>query len=266
MNISKSLIGAFEEVEMQKRCGLQFLATNIMKTLKLPTSDAANKGKYFEYLVTGAKNRDGSIPEPETIQSGKLNADYQRITEHAEYCKKMLKAKKIEIIEIDKTLESKYKNTNIKGVLDILGNYKDKETIFDLKMSGLIGNKWEKWGWHEDTVIQYQKIQPRIYKWLAWKIFKIVNIPFYYLIFSPKKLDVLLWNMNYRSEEMFFEDMKELEGKFTYVNSMINYYNTTGWEATNDFQNCLGCVNDKEEFHKCKHRLFYPKEEEFFIQ
>jgi len=101
-NISNSLIKAIDEYalgEMADSCGKQLKAIYLDKTAELHPSDAMKLGQYFEFLATGAKLRDGSEPQPVTIKSGDLSADYKRCGQQAAHFKTQMKYYGFEIID-----------------------------------------------------------------------------------------------------------------------------------------------------------------------
>lgn len=260
MNLSKTLIHAFDEAETSSEgCMLKFKYEFVDKLPEfqdpyVPKS-AAGKGNYFEFLVTGAKLRDGTEPFPEVLKSGKMSADYERIKKAAELCKKMLDYYKIKIIDLDLKLEYKHNKQNVKGILDILAEWNGKNVIIDLKLSGLIGNKWEKYGWHPENV-EFHKLQARIYKWLYYKKYG-KEIPFYYLVFSPKNQDKLFWEMKH---EDFEADIENLEKKFDYITEMINFHNDMGYKPTDNYMVCKDCPAKD-----CENRIYFPKVREIYM-
>ena len=264
-NLSKSLIHAFNEVEMKERCPLAFKKEFLEKLPEFQKpyypSTAMGMGNYFEFLVTGEKLRDGTEPYPATLKSGKPSTDAVRIQQRAEKAKKFLyDYLKIEDLKSGVKLELEYNGRNVKGILDILCKLNGKPAIIDLKMSGLIGNKCEKYGWHVDN-FNYHKLQAQIYKWLWWKI-EGKEIPFYYLVFSNKaKENILYWEVKYYSSESFLADMEKLESNFKYVNDQIEFYDKiTSWEGTNDFEHCNNCPAEN-----CEKRLYFPKPFKIYI-
>jgi len=257
-NLSKSLIHAFDKVDLNESCGLAFQKQYLLKEPEFdiePTPDSAlGKGQYFEYLVTGQKPRSGEEPQAAILKSGKLNKDYQRIQFAAEKCKENLQNYlKVENLKTGRKLEHRFKDKNVKGILDIECHLFKKYSIIDLKLSGLIGNKWEDFGWSEERIKDYNTLQARMYKWLAWKVEGIANIPFYYLVYSSKNQDAINWKMDYNTDEDFFEDMKSLEKKFDFViESIKTRQEITGWQATDNYLECLKCPA------KCEKRKYYP--------
>jgi hypothetical protein len=58
MNISKSLINAFEQCKKGEACFFQFQKVYIEKACRFPTFPAAKHGFFFEYLSTGQKEKE----------------------------------------------------------------------------------------------------------------------------------------------------------------------------------------------------------------
>tara|TARA_R110002012_G_scaffold281726_1_gene471041 strand:- start:1617 stop:2387 length:771 start_codon:yes stop_codon:yes gene_type:complete len=181
-NITQSLIKELEKYNQKKVCGLQ-LKAKYYDNIQFPPSDVQLLGQWFEYKATGQKNRDGEIPEAPTLKNGNLPKKYKDILEHIEPFNKMISDNNFEIIETGKRLIHR----GLQGDVDLV--LKDKITnkiVFgDIKTTGLINDKWNEFGWDEDS-LQFKHnlmIQAIHYKLLG--ILEYEYEPdFYFFLFS----------------------------------------------------------------------------------
>jgi len=186
--ISQSLIKAYGEYHNQNECGLFFKARYIDKDPECETepTDAMRAGIYFEYLCTGALPKSKVVPEPDVVYKGKpnekLSAPYERVVQSVELYKRILEKYDIEIIESGLDLS----DDELSGVIDIYAKWGDKKVFIDLKYSGLIDDKWSDSGWNIDFLHEKHKlmVQAVQYKILAERCLGIVDIPFYFFVFS----------------------------------------------------------------------------------
>lgn len=168
ISISQSFIKSYTKVYDKKECGKKIQALYLDKSFESPTSEAAQKGNYFEYLLilelTGEHtyDRKGNIPEPPKTKTGNVSkAETEKIKAQVQNALKVFSHYQIEVLDAQKELKYKYsenENTifNRKGVLDLhvkISNYytvdeygyKQKrppfEAIIDIKYSGLLDVK-----------------------------------------------------------------------------------------------------------------------------
>lgn len=188
VKINQSLIKSLNDYINQKECGLVFKAKFIDKdplAYGMP-SDAMKTGIYFEYLCTGALPKSNEIPIPDVVYKGtakeKLSAPYERAVQSSMIFKQIIQHYNIEIIEQGKEIS----NERISGVIDIFANWNGKPCIIDLKYSGLIDDKWNEMGWDLESLPMKDSIciQAVHYKLLAEEVLGIVDIPFYFFVFS----------------------------------------------------------------------------------
>jgi hypothetical protein len=180
MKISQSLIKAYSDYTSQKLCGDVFKRKYIDKDLIEDPTDAMKKGMYFEYLCTGQLPKNGVVPQPELTAKGELTAEYKRVKTQAENFHKYLLKMKIQIIDTGKHFEK----NGLEGTTDIIALWNKEEIVIDLKLSGLLYDKWADFGWAIDS-LQYKEklmIQAVQYEYLT-------GLPFYFFVFSSTNED-----------------------------------------------------------------------------
>lgn len=218
INISQSLMKNVWAYMYEGACGVQLREVDILyKYDKFPT-DAMKLGNYFEYLATGQKLRDGSIPEAVVTTKGVLTADSKRAAIQATNFTKMMLAHGFEITDTGTVMT----HDDLKIVVDALvATPNEEEAILDLKFSGLLGDKWHPMGWTPDTYTYRHKltIQPIFYKYVYWKAKGVWDVPFYYALHSPKnEIDHDMWKVNIPDFESV---VKELEREIGVIREFL---------------------------------------------
>lgn len=246
-NISVSLIKAFDKFTVDEYCGRLFKELYIFKSVSVEPSEAMRKGQWFEYMATGAKLRDGSIPESEKTAKGFLTAPYQKLAIQAE---NFLKFSEYYGVEDFKTgVVAEYEGN--KGIFDIETILDDKPLIIDLKTSGYLMNRWEEYGWHPDTIVakDVHILQAKMYCYLYFKLHGIIP-RFQFWVFSSAND----W------ESMIFEiecnenTVEEIERRCKFTREMIDYHLTTNsFDEKPDYVRCMGCP-----IMACKQRRLTP--------
>lgn len=171
--IGQSLMKDYLDYRAGRYCGLQFVASHI-DGVDLGGSDAMALGNYFEYHALGNPTRSGEIPVAEmtkgrtlkdgTVKGQEMTAPYQRATTQAANFRKMIEHYQIEILERNLEIET----DGMRGRLDFIGTIPGSALgmktsdrvpfIGDLKYSGLLENKWEDYGWDEESLQYKDKI------------------------------------------------------------------------------------------------------------
>lgn len=177
MNISNSLIKAFEEYKNGTLCGEYFRALYVDKDFERKPSQAMMIGHRFEYLVTGALLRDGSVPPDIKTKSGSTVAAMQYVERFVDIAKKELHP----LGEGGVVSEYKIDGVNFKGIYDW---FAEGEIIQDIKTSGMV-NKFGNFGW-KDISGGSQLGQARFYTWLEWKKTGAV-LPFEFHVYGTTK-------------------------------------------------------------------------------
>lgn len=192
--ISQSMIHDVREYDKGEKCGLILKTKFIDKQEINDTSDSMALGQYFEYIFSGQKTKFGHIPQPEYTVAGlkkdpkdRLPADmyapYKLAHENADRLKALFKTMKWEIVDAGKRIEK----DGMDGTLDlkVKGVIPRKIVTIDLKYSGLLEDRWSKFGWgamrDPGTNLQkeYKSIQAKQYHYLD-------GDPFFFLVVSNK--------------------------------------------------------------------------------
>lgn len=241
----------------QKECGAFFKARYIDKDPEAQTepSDAMKLGIYFEFLCTGVIPRSGVVPEPEVVYKGKSNekisAPYERVIESAKKFKEIISHYNIEIVEVNKRLETEEEN----GILDILAKWDGELCIIDLKYSGLIDDKWNEMGWDLESLSMKDSImlQGVHYKYLAEKSLNIKDIPFYYFVFSSSEVD----NIKIIKQEV---DESRMQSHIVALGNIKGRLTTDRFTPYPTLKRCSKCPIA----HKCPSKVHVPLVDEVF--
>lgn len=201
-NISNSMLNAFRDVVNGESCFRMFFEYYVSKTAKQKTSAAMHLGTWFEYMVTGVLNRDGSIPQPMLIKSGELAADYKNASALIQAAKDTCVA---EGNEYGVTLTHNLSGRIIKGVFDVQN--RKAGIIRDIKLSANIDDKWHTTGWALDKmkpeILLNSKArhQSKMYCYLWFKNYGFVP-DFYFDVFDSKGKDAVTWQVCYKQEDI----------------------------------------------------------------
>lgn len=210
MRISQSMLKMFIRYLSGDECGLQFEAKYITETMpESPTTDAQAAGHWFEYMCTGSTPRNsGVIPEPVRIKSGELSAMYRTMSLHLPTWKRIKPsdAKFGEVI----TNETAIFGHTLTGITDV----KTPVLIGDIKVTGLIDNRWEEFGWGGDAEHLSDKpftFQAKFYILIEWlNTGKI--LPFWFWIFANNsdKVKQILVTMSDSAVASFLKEVEYL--------------------------------------------------------
>jgi hypothetical protein len=205
MKVTQSLIHDVKDYENGEKCGL-ILETKFIKNEEIDdTSDSMALGQYFEYVFSGQKTKFGRIPKPdwmksakkeliEKFESGKCNkletdsaissmmAPYRLAHENADRLKDLFKTMGWKILSSGVRLEK----DGLEGTLDLKVQISPKKRVtMDLKYSGLIDDRYSKFGWglmgEEGSNFQkdFHGLQAKQYHFLD-------GDPFYFMVVSNK--------------------------------------------------------------------------------
>lgn len=275
MNISQSLIKAFEEYAFGESCGKQFQALYIDKSVSFEPSEAMLMGIWFEYLITGEKMRDGTTPLPDLYkgadiefwktvvipeikkgvslseligsESKKLKSKYLYLYYQAIMARKSFLYYGFSEIQSGVVWEYETsRGTKTKGILDVLAIRNKKKAIVDIKSTGMINNKWEEFGWDTDTLHHKQKLmlQAIHYKWMGIQLFN-EDIPFYFFVHGNTnvidrkiiRVDVSKGTMDRYAG---LENDDQLS-KVDFIQEMVDYNIGIGFESRPDVNRCSKC-------------------------
>lgn len=265
MKISQSMMKAYTDYVLSlkkfreenktdgKSCGLLFKANYIDKSVSSIPSDSMKEGIYFEYLCTGALDRNGAVPEPEKTKSGSLTAGYERVTKASQLFKKIIEHYDIKILEKGYVVST----DECTGIIDIFAEWNGKKCIIDLKYSGLIDDKWSDLGWDEESLPLKDSlmIQGVHYKLLVKDVLGI-DVPFYYFIFNSKDPNDMKIIEEIVDEERF-ESHKEMVQK---VKLSIEQELKKGFTPLPNYRLCKKCPL----FETCESRQEFPKVTEVY--
>lgn len=256
MKVSQSLLKEYDKYIAGETCGIYFEEKYINKTIQEDSTRPQNKGNYFEYLCTGATNRQGLIPEPEIAKTGKtkgeLLKEYKFVEEQANLYHDVLKELNGEILDKDIYLE--YDN-KYNGTLDSLVKINQETIIQDLKFTAHINNKWDYFGW-VNIEDKPNIIQAKHYIWLYFKIYNVI-LPFEFWIFSNKDAKYKRIRV-----EMSLSSLEKWE---TYLKSQYDKISKDilqGFTAIPSYDRCQNCPLNI----KCKYKTLInePIEQYYF--
>ena len=248
-NITQSFIKDVEKYSKNELCGLQIQA-KYYDNIKFPTSDVQLLGQWFEFKATGQKNRFGEEPQPITLKNGKLSKKFNDILEHIGPFKKMLEENNFEIIETGLRIKVR----GLQGDIDLVLKDKtnDKIVFGDIKTTALINDRWNDFGWNEDS-LQYKPnlmIQPIHYKLLGFLKYGYVPDFYFFIFSSTNTIERKLLKIEI-NESRLDEHMNFLEKIYEIKNQAEQY----GWIAIPDVKTCGSCpVKDS-----CDHFTEIPK-------
>lgn len=188
-NISQSMVKAYLDVA----CEMQFYKTSVTRELEREQTQAQAEGWRFEYLVAGATDRKGNVPEPIRTPTGKLSSVNARLSANAEAARAALIA---EGFDLDNAVVGHRITTatGLQGDLDMLTKRHGKLCIVDLKYSGLLGNPYEMlgWNWTDEYRPNYLYKNPKhttqaLHYQLLHRIhYYGVEVPFYFAVFDSR--------------------------------------------------------------------------------
>jgi hypothetical protein len=241
MKISQSLIKAYSDYTSGKLCGDVFKRKYIDKDLIEEPSDAMKKGMYFEYLATGQLPKNGVVPQPETLKSGGLTAEYKKVEAQAKNFKNYIEKMGIQVLGKGEY----WKKNGLEGTTDIRAVWNRQQIIIDLKLSGLLYDKWADFGWAIDS-LQYKEklmIQAVQYEYLT-------GLPFYFFVFSSTNEDDCELIRVEIDKDVFTRHLMQIEK----IKSMIELDLNFGFNNYPELVRCKKCPL----FSECKNKTEVP--------
>lgn len=265
INISQSFIKDLIKYRNGDACGVHLYLKYDKGLFGIfGNKEVFNKGKYFEYITTGNKGKDGKVPEPVRLKSGELSKPYQDIHTQALHFKEVMKYYGFEILKVD--YEIVYKDTV--GTLDLLvgckkdiygydGNIIQKKggkIIIDLKYSGLLDNDWSEYGWglkyfgNKETHL----IQASHYTYLYYKKFN-EHLPFMFMVFSSTNVNQQkIINVSFTDDDIAMHEVHLIT-----VREWINSINKLGIKKRPRKDICDECPLEVRT--KCKQYVNVPE-------
>jgi hypothetical protein len=262
--INQSLVKDLIKYQNDELCGLVFHNKWILQQFG-GGSKANDLGHYFEWLCTGALAKgESEAPIPETTKSGELTADFKTAKKQAEYFHSLLPKYGIKLLDagnkiiaddtwigtldIEAKWDAIFENEN----LNFDTNNKDHIVIIDLKYSGLLNDKWNEFGWHDETLSRKQgtMLQAKHYKFLYWKKYGF-NPPFFFFVFDSKQVG--------KAKIINVEiDTYELELHEEFLQKAKRYFETnleSGFQPKPSYDLCISCKYQ----HLCSFKIDKPK-------
>lgn len=191
--LTQSAIKNYLYLKQGRLCPRQFYQSLFRDDAIIRDNSSISAGKRFEYELTGALERDGSIPNQLlTGKRGVVSLEQERISKNALAARQTLEKHGFDCDTWSISL--KITEQGLKGLLDIVALDKDDNIcVIDIKYSGLIDNKYEDIAWNvsypnRDNFIannQNATIQAVHYKLLADLHYE-EDCKFYYAIFDSR--------------------------------------------------------------------------------
>jgi hypothetical protein len=207
---------------------------------------------------------ESEAPIPETTKSGELTADFKTAKKQAEYFHSLLPKYGIKLLDagnkiiaddtwigtldIEAKWDAIFENEN----LNFDTNNKDHIVIIDLKYSGLLNDKGNEFGWHDETLGRKQgtMLQAKHYKFLYWKKYGF-NPPFFFFVFDSKQVG--------KAKIINVEiDTYELELHEEFLQKAKRYFETnleSGFQPKPSYDLCISCKYQ----HLCSFKIDKPK-------
>lgn len=265
--ISQSFLSDMIEYIAGDSCGHLMRAKWIDGKLLELDSKAAKLGSYFEFVLTGALPKNGIEPKPEMMVSGKdMLAPYRLVHTNVDRVRQYFSLMGLKILKAGVKLT----RGKFEGTIDLLVECQKKvifrdgfkwkkgdKLVLDIKYSGLIEDRWNKFGWalmgQPGSNIQkdYHGVQGKHYH-------MITGLPFYFLVVSSTNdTDIKLFRLEFGEGviERHIMEANNLEEK-------LRLYNDIGWEPRPDISKCAECPLREG----CHDRSTYPQIENVILE
>lgn len=253
-NLSYSLINAFWEYSRGENCGVLYKAIYLDKTHIRPPSEAMQIGIYGEYKMTGQLPRSKEIPLPALTKKGDITAKYKHVEGQVINYNNAIQKYDVKIKETGKVVEMQKKRYRVKGIFDLFVEIDKKPVIIDIKLTGLIDDKWNDYGWATEKIIWKKHIilQAKMYKLLGREL-GIEDCTFQYWIFANNNpIDFKILEMNI-PPDMINELDADLEGIYDTISFQ---YEMDTFEPIPDVRRCSNCP-----IIDCKYKIIVPNVE-----
>lgn len=235
MRLSQSSV---KDLEKESTCPTRWKAQWIDKLITSQSTEAQQKGKYFEQLVLGkGAIENEAVDDLPRLKNGNKSVDQIRIEEQAELAKDMLFNTESEhyLGFKVKDVQVRLKHENYPIVLDVLAVDKDGVDIdIDLKLTKDVTQTFGDYGWgnHESLDYLQQVHYHNIYKKIYNKESRSML-----LVFDYSK------NRRVKSIELDITDkaIDESEYRFEAAKEVVTYYNENGWKYNASESECSDC-------------------------
>jgi len=254
--LSQSLVKRYWDYKLGKYCGERLKLVDIDKKFEDEPSELMRLGHWFEYQCTGQRLRDGSEPQRPVTGSGKPTAKTLYIEQQAERFGKLIEAEQIDIQATGEVLIHKVPELGfrLKGVLDVRAIIDSRMSMLDIKSTGLLNDEWKDMGWNINTFNMRDKltIQVVAYKYLAWKVWDIRDMPFYFALHSnANAIDSDYWEVKIKD---FDVAMSHFADTLAGVAEGINADTEFGFTPHPTVKDCEKCP-----VNPCVFRIETPK-------
>ena len=246
IKISQSLVKDYDSFIKEDLCGFEFESKYITGEWDRTWNDSDSKalGRYFEYILTGAMptgyNEYPKAKYLATVQK-KLDKDSSFIPDVKDMLsqyrfahEQAVKARKL----IDKSgikIESSqvYRTKGIMtGNIDVEATLNGDNVNIDIKYSGMIYNRWEKFGWMWTPVqMNYNGIQAKHYQILNGR-------PTYFLVVSSDSKKPVI---KFFKAEIDPFDLEIYEAYCDSLPEKIETISEVGWVNFPSLEKCEGC-------------------------
>ena len=252
--LSPSAIKSYWQYEKREMCGLLFDELYVQKTgVQIPKTAKMLFGERFEFLTTGATLRDGTEPPPLLTPTGRVAKANEDIEIQRDRAHLALKENGITIKEVSVTLEIDRGDYILKNILDTVIEIDGVRGILDFKTSGLLGNKWEEFGWTKET-LHYRRhhlIQAACNTITAREVWHQEHIPYFFYVAhntNPDKAALF---------EVVFTDASLAEYDDMIENAYLGIITEQelDFQAHPDYERCLSCPL----FDTCTSKRVAPK-------
>lgn len=260
-NITTSILTAYKEYLNRKACGIQVQKIYIEKTVSFEESEEVRAGKWFEFMVLGTKNRDGSEPSPVfTASKGVPAAITKHLTGQIENYNNIYSS--ITKIETSKILEVEYNGYKFKGILDVLAkNTEYGIHIRDIKCTGFLNNKYDSFGWDcflgNGTFLPEKKHinQAKFYTWLWFELTGEIAVFVFDVFSNNNPNECSIKKISFSKEAIYsFKD------NYIMLTEKLDNELQVGLKAVPEMNRCKKCpVLD------CEHKTLLPEVEEYFV-
>jgi CRISPR/Cas system-associated exonuclease Cas4 (RecB family) len=274
--INQSFIKDFRAYIAEKECGNLIHAKYVDDRL-LPLSNKpgdAEVGSYFEFMLSGALPKDGSIPMPILNTDKKPNSDYRKAVHAAKLVNEYLERMQLQVIKFGQRLTHGRFVGTVDLIVEYIGaqpmvfeetrpGYFERSTkpaiiwnpgdrfVIDLKYSGLLegsGSHRNKHGW------KFTREQREYHGTQAIQYHMISQLPFYFLVTQ---------NNNKEGETPdvgFFHipvNAQMIERHVNEANTLYDHFRImakAGFVPYPDFKKCNKCPLQKE----CNDKHTFP--------
>jgi hypothetical protein len=258
-HITQSFIKTFREYLAGEECGNIVREEYIDGRLIERDSDSMAEGRYFEYVLTGALPKGNKVPEAMRTGKGELTMEYKRAEQNAKVVKELL-FETWGLIIVKKG--APITKGRFEGTIDLIvectfdmpdmGWKKGDRFVIDIKYSGLLYDKWEKFGW------MFSNIQKTYHGTQAKQYHYVTGLPFYFLVVGNKNiLKEGTWQPT--DIKMFYTpvDAHMIEQHLAEGNDLFDrlaFLGGEGLEARPSYSKCVKCPLNES----CTDKHTYP--------